>query len=387
MTKAYDYIIAGSGCAGLSLLYRMLGSDSLKHKQILVIEKDEKNRNDRTWCYWEAGKGTFEHLVVKRWKNLTFSTGDFTVATDMKRYEYKMIRGVDFYEHILTQAKGFENVTFKKETIQDFHPSPDHALVQTDKATYQAQYVFNSTGIGTPHMDTSNTLLQHFEGWVIRLKEPFFDENKATLMDFSVSQEHGTTFVYVLPTSNREALVEYTFFSERILEKKQYKALLSHYIAHDLGIAEFEIVHEEFGIIPMSLANFSPSLSQHKRILNIGTVGGFTRASTGYTFQNIQRKTTEIVAKLAQGAPPLPDDTFREKMFQWYDKTLLDVLLSKKLGGREVFHHMFSKIEFESILAFLQNESTPYQEVKIMNSVPLGPFMGSGIKQLVKFNA
>ena len=88
MTKAYDYIIAGSGCAGLSLLYRMLGSDSLKHKQILVIEKDEKNRNDRTWCYWEAGKGTFEHLVVKRWKNLTFSTGDFTVATDMKRYEY-----------------------------------------------------------------------------------------------------------------------------------------------------------------------------------------------------------------------------------------------------------------------------------------------------------
>ena len=387
MTKEYDYIIAGSGCSGLSLLYRMLDSGTLKDKKILVIEKEDKNKNDRTWCYWEAGMGLFEHLVIKRWKNLTFSTGDFAVEADMKRYEYKMIRGIDFYEHILSKAKEFENVDLVKETIGDFHPSTDHALVQTDRAKYRARYVFNSTGIGTPHMDVRNTLLQHFEGWVIRLEEPFFDENKATLMDFSVSQEHGTTFVYVLPTSTTEALVEYTFFSERILEKEQYHELLTYYIANDLGIQNYEIAHREFGIIPMSLVNFSSTMSPNKRIINIGTSGGFTRASTGYTFQNIQRKTSEIVANLEKNEPPLPDETFRDKMFQWYDKTLLDVLISKKLGGKEVFHHMFRKIEFESILAFLGNESTPYQELKIMNSVPLGPFMGSGIKQLVKFNA
>lgn len=40
--KKYDYIIAGSGCAGLSLLYRILKEPTLQHKSILVIDKDSK---------------------------------------------------------------------------------------------------------------------------------------------------------------------------------------------------------------------------------------------------------------------------------------------------------------------------------------------------------
>ena len=47
----YDIIIAGSGCAGLSLLYRILKDPVLKTKKILVVDKGEKNTNDRIWCY------------------------------------------------------------------------------------------------------------------------------------------------------------------------------------------------------------------------------------------------------------------------------------------------------------------------------------------------
>ncbi|MDA9638819.1 lycopene cyclase, partial [bacterium] len=49
----YDFIIAGAGCSGLSLLYKILQTPSLQNKSILVIDKDQKKNNDRTWCFWE----------------------------------------------------------------------------------------------------------------------------------------------------------------------------------------------------------------------------------------------------------------------------------------------------------------------------------------------
>jgi lycopene beta-cyclase len=70
-------------------------------------------------------------------------------------------------------------------------------------------------GLFTPKINTQNSLLQHFEGWVIKTKKPSFNSKIGTLMDFRLNQEHGTTFMYVLPTSAKEALVEYTLFSKK----------------------------------------------------------------------------------------------------------------------------------------------------------------------------
>ena len=74
----YDYIIAGSGCAGLSLLYRILNEQSLNKKNILVIDKNQKNINDRTWCFWENKEGIFNSIVTHKWNTLEFLNPDFT---------------------------------------------------------------------------------------------------------------------------------------------------------------------------------------------------------------------------------------------------------------------------------------------------------------------
>jgi lycopene beta-cyclase len=87
MTEEFDYIIAGSGCAGLSLLYRLISNESFQHKKILVIDKDLKNKNDRTWCFWEDGEGFFERLVLKKWHNLIYCTEDLKVDAQLKKYE------------------------------------------------------------------------------------------------------------------------------------------------------------------------------------------------------------------------------------------------------------------------------------------------------------
>lgn len=382
MGRNYDYIITGSGAAGLSLLYRILKDPVLSRKKILIIDKSDKKSNDRTWCYWEKGKGLFEPIVFHEWKKLEFLTSDFTKMLNLDQYSYKMIRGIDFYNHVLNFSKSFENVTFKQESVQQILIENDCATVETENFKYTAQYVFNSTTLFHPKITTENSLLQHFVGWVIKTKEPTFNSEIGTLMDFRVHQNHGDTFMYVLPTSNHEALIEYTLFSKEVLEKEQYQIELESYIKDVLKIESYEIVQKEFGVIPMSLAVFPRNPNSEKRIINIGTAGGFTKASSGYTFQFIQKNTNDIVDNLRKGNSPNPNISLREKMFQWYDRTLLEVLITQKMTGKEIFSIMFKKLSPENILAFLGNESSLLEDIKIMNSLPMITFVKAGIKQL-----
>lgn len=378
----YDYIIAGSGCAGLSLLHGILINPILNKKSILVIDKIEKLSNDRTWCYWESEKGNFDSIVTHEWKTLEFLTADFTERFDLERYSYKMIKGIDFYNHILSLAKKFENVHFKFENIKTIKTENSYAIVETENTKYLSEYVFNSTNLFNPIINTENSLLQHFEGWVIKTEKPTFNNKIGTLMDFRLNQKYVTTFMYVLPTTSNEALIEYTLFSEKVLDKEQYKIELKNYIRDYLKIDQYEITHKEFGIIPMSTSQFLRSPKYEEKIINIGTAGGFTKASSGYTFQFIQKNTVKIINNLIKGNFPNPKITFRDKMFQWYDRTMLEVMISQKMTGKEIFTIMFKKISLEKILAFLGNESKFIDDIKIMNSLPKRTFLLAGIKKL-----
>ena len=376
----YDYIIAGSGCAGLSLLYSLLQSPSLQYKSILVIDQAQKKNNDRTWCFWEKTPGLFESIVHAKWNTLEFLSTDFKKELDLESYTYKMILGLDFYNFVLNYAQKFENVTFLQETITAIDTGTESAVITTQENSYTARYVFNSTNVFNPEITEQNSLLQHFKGWVIQSEKPVFNPKVGRLMDFSVSQKQGATFMYVLPTSTTKALVEYTLFSPRVLEKETYVTALKKYIKEDLRIDNYTIEHEEFGVIPMSLAKFEKTSKPN--VINLGTSGGFTKASSGYTFQFIQKNVAEIVNNLEVGKRPNPSTAFKDKVYQWYDRTLLDVLLTKKLTGKEVFTKIFQKIPAKKILAFLGNESTLVEDISIMKSLPLKPFLGSGIKQL-----
>ncbi|HCY97785.1 lycopene cyclase family protein [uncultured Polaribacter sp.] len=378
----YDFIIAGSGCGGLSLLYRILQEPTLQNKSILIIDKDKKNSDDRTWCFWEKKEGIFDSIVHAKWNTLEFLSTDFEEKLDLGTYTYKMIRGVDFYNFVINHAKKFSNVTFLQESIVRITPDENSASVKTTENSYEGNIVFNSTAIFNPEITAQNSLLQHFKGWVVKTETPFFNPKIGRLMDFRVSQINGTTFMYVLPISTTEALIEYTLFTTTVLDKEAYNTALKKYIKEELKIENYSISHEEFGVIPMSLAKFEKNPG--KNIINIGTAGGFTKASSGYTFQFIQKDVTEIVTRLKSGKNLNVNTSFENKLYNWYDRTLIDVLLSKKMTGSEIFTEMFQKNSPEKILAFLGNESTLLEDITIMTSLPTKPFLTSGIKQLLK---
>lgn len=380
----YDYIIAGSGCAGLSLLYRLLKTPLLQDKSILVLDQDQRKSNDRTWCFWEKSPGLFESIVHAKWNKLEFLSTDFKKELNLESYTYKMIQGIDFYNFVINYAKKFKNVSFVQETISSIDNIDKKAVLKTTKNRYTANYIFNSTNLFNPKINEQNSLLQHFKGWVIKTEKPVFNSEIGRLMDFRVSQENGATFMYVLPTSTTEALVEYTLFSPRVLDKEVYTLELKKYIKEELEIDNYTLIHQESGVIPMSLAKFeqNPKLN----VINIGTSGGYTKASSGYTFQFIQKNIIEIINNLVEGNNIIHPTSFKNKYYQWADRTLLDVLLSNKLTGKDVFTQMFQKVPVERILAFLGNESSFLEDLLIFKSFPVKPFLTSGVKQLLKKN-
>ena len=382
--KEYNYIITGAGCAGLSLLMRMMEDPFFSDKKILVIDREFKNKNDRTWCFWEKEKGLFETIVHHQWQHVNFISNDFFRKLDLTPYRYKMIQGIDLYESVMHKAAQFSNIEFRYEEVLSIHTTSSKAEVQLKTESVTADYVFNSIVFEKDKSATSKNiyqLLQHFKGWVIQTEEPSFDPSVATLMDFRTSQEQGTTFFYVMPTSANTALVEYTLFSETILNDDIYDASLKAYISEFLGIKNYSIQHTEFGIIPMTNQRFN---LQYHRIVQLGVAGGQVKGSSGYAFQFIQKRTAAIVKGIKQGSTKFDKVELLQRKGNLYDAVLLHVLHQQKMGGDKIFESIFSKNKTEMVLRFLDNESNFFEDVKIMNSVPTKIFLPAALYELIQ---
>ena len=377
----YDYIITGAGCAGLSLLLRMHQHDFFKQKKILLLDADDKQKNDRTWCFWETSPGLFQPVVCKEWTQLDFYGQPFSARFDIAPYTYKMIRGRDLYQFVLTKISSWPNVVFRQEKAERIYHESSRGYVQTSTGVYNAQYVFNSI-LFQPHvLQTEGSLLQHFKGWMITTENDTFTSNVAKFMDFRLRPAQENTFVYVLPISSRKALVEYTVFSPSLLPDDKYINGLQDYIRQYLSLTKYEIVEEEFGIIPMSTYTFPQEKSP---IVNIGTVGGQTKSSSGYTFQFIQKHSATIANALLHSEHPGRTHSFFDKRFVVYDHTMLQVLYSGNLTASQIFSDLFQRNKPQLIFKFLDNETTLAEELKIMNSVPTRIFLPAALKGLLR---
>ena len=369
----YDLVVFGGGCAGLSLLTRLVRSGWTKGRKVLLVEKDAEKSNDRTWCFWEKEPGFFEDIVYHKWHQLAFHDHDFTISSPVNPYTYKLIRGSDFYRYCHHGISGIEKCTAGITGLQVQH---DSVRFTSGGKTVQLRcpLVFNaipgSTAGGTMK------LLQHFRGWVIETKQPVFNPSAATFMDFRVSQEQGTAFVYVLPFSGRRALVEYTLFSKEVLDKEAYAFGLRKYLAEVLNAGEYIITEEEAGVIPMTDQEFP---FYRDGMYHIGTAGGQTKASSGYTFRFIQKQVEQIVESLVAGRQ-LKMVKSSPSRFRFYDNTLLYILYHEKLPGQKIFSTLFRKNKTKNILAFLDNESTLAGEMKIISTLPAWPFLKAAFR-------
>jgi lycopene beta-cyclase len=376
--KDYDLIIAGGGASGLSLAY-YLSCSGLKNQRILIIDKDRKDKNDRTWGFWSQHKTAFDDIVHLRYDQLDFYSANFHRSFDLKKYRYNVIRGIDFYNFVKEHLSGFPEISFLNASISSFQDDEQGARVITDKGTYSAGWVFSSIYREEDILSALKSKLylrQHFKGWFIRTNKPRFNTGSFTMFDFRTPQEGLMRFFYVLPSSPTEALVEYTLFSEDLLDRPLYDQAIKNYLHDVLNISDYEIDEEEFGVIPMT--NYRFPATQGKHIINIGSAGGSSKPSSGYTFLRIQKHVQKIVAALEQNESPAISANSPSR-YRFYDSVLLNILKKRGHLSERLFTIMFKNNAVRQIFRFLDEEGGLANDLKVITSLPPAPFLRSTI--------
>ena len=378
----YDYIITGSGASGLMLAYRMANDSFFDNSSILIIDREKKNSDDRTWCFWENGKGEWDDLLHKSWDKIVFKSNLYQNTIPLQSYTYKMIRSAKFYKKLWNSIDAKNNISFIEANVVSVLDTSEGTIVETSTGKYHAVKLLNSVDFDQKYTQQEKypVLLQHFIGWFVETKKNQFDDSAATFMDFTVDQKRNTRFMYVLPVSANKALFEYTLFSKDVLLKEEYEQELQKYLELK-SITYYTIIEKEKGVIPMTSFKFWRDNS--KNILNIGTVGGWTKASTGYTFKNTSKQTLQLISFLKS------DNDFtnyrKKTRFWFYDLLMLDVLANHNHIGSKLFSKLFQRNSLKNIFRFLDEETSFIEDLRIMLSMPPLRFITALFRRVLNF--
>lgn len=380
--KHFDYIFTGSGLSALMTVYKIVLSGKFSDKSILLLDEDSKKTNDRTWCFWAKDETLWNSIIFKKWDLALFANKDFKRDLALKPYQYNQIRGLDFYNFVFTAISKHQNITFLNEKVTDINELENHVFVGTAENRYTCDYLFNSIYTQAFALSQSKypVLQQHFVGWFVKTETEIFNSEQATFMDFSVEQRGNTRFMYVLPISKTEALVEYTLFSENLLEKEEYENEIQIYL-RNLGADQYQIIEKEQGSIPMTCFPFWKKNT--KRVLNIGTAGGWTKASTGYTFKNSDKKSSNLV-KFLQNENLKMSAFHKKSKFWFYDLLLLDILYRHNELGGSIFSSMFRKGNPSLIFKFLDEETSLAEDFQVILKCLKMPFIKALFRVIFK---
>jgi lycopene beta-cyclase len=374
----YDYAFIGAGASTILTLLSLEHHQLLQNKKIIIFDPEQKNRNDRTFCFWgtknEINLQQILPLVSKKWNKIAVNQID---TPNPQEIEYYHIRGIDIYKQLdrLIDSFQIERSFSRVNAITDIE---ENVAICSESQQWLSKIAFDSRPptFATPQNNES-LLYQTFWGLNVVLENPRFDSNTIDLMDFNVPQNNQTQFVYVLPYNQSSALVELTRFGKEKIEEVEATNILNQYIQERFG--NFKIIDTEEGCIPMYTSPLN-DVSESKNIIKIGANAGAIKPSTGYAFKTMLKHANEIGKKLA--SKELPPKIAVKKRFQLYDRLLLKIIEEKPLISKSIFEKLFLKNNTSVILNFLEEKTSLKDDIKIFSTLPFFTFFKALIHDL-----
>lgn len=375
----YDFIFAGFGLSGMSLLTEMMAFSDFKEKKILVIDANEKKENDRTWSFWSTELYGLEKVVKKSWEDgYVMDREGKRIDLGLKSYRYHTLFGIDYYNYVREKMANFSNIDFCYQKIDEVK---ENGEVSCGEKKFEGEKVFVSffkrEELEIP--EKNNLLWQHFKGWKIKTRQASFNPDEFLMMDYRVASDFPTNFFYVLPFDEQTALIEFTEFSGNFYTQEEYDQKVQQYISETLGISDFEILDKEFNAIPMS--DYQMPNPVQGKLIHIGTLAGYVKASSGYAFTRTMEKNRKLAALIMNNKTVHKSLLQSPAKYQKFDSVLLDVMANKGVSGAAIFPAMFRSLGGEAVLRFLDERSTLWEDLQVMRAVPnRGKFVQSFLK-------
>lgn len=376
-------MIAGAGCAGLSLAVHLL-EVGVPELEVLLVDRREVHLRDRTWCYWSGADHPFQTAVRHSWHRWRVITEFGEVERGSRTLAYRCIPADAFYDQALERIEAAPNVRLLRGTdVEGFREAEGGVEVLTSEGTLRARRAFDGRPPGPrPAQAGEIDWVQHFVGMEIEAERSCFDPSVATLMDFRVMRGTEIRFMYVLPLSDRTALVEDTFFGGEPLPEEEYLRSIRTYVADVLGVDEWTERSRERGAIPMS--TLPPPRPPNPKVTNLGTRAGLARPATGYAFMAIQRESRRIAAHVARHGPDAPVPAVRPypRATAFLDRVFLAYLDRVPEAAPGLFLRMFEAVEPHRMARFLFDGGTAADRIALMRSLPAAPLVGQAIREL-----
>jgi lycopene beta-cyclase len=351
--KEFDYIIIGGGCSGLSLAYELEISNKLKNKSLAIIEPRSEYKRDKTWSFWKTINHNFEDCVIKSWNNFSINTPSKSVELKNKQFPYQTINSELFYKKINNALSRNKNIHFFNNINE----------INTDNSI-----IFNSVPVS---VNDKSKLWQHFQGVEIETEKDIFDTDIINLMDFNCDQRGCVHFFYTLPFTKNRALIETTWISKLDDNSlRDYDFQIKKYIKVNLGIKNYKINYKEEGAIPL----FYPVHVNENKKINIGSAGGMTRLSTGYTFLNIQEH-SRYIRKNIDKIESVKTYAIKKK-YRFLDNIFLKVLEKYPDQMPDIFFKMFVG-SADTVIKFMSNKSNILEDLLIILKMPKWIFIKS----------
>jgi len=369
--QLYDRVFLGMGCANALLLRSLHRQGQLKGLRLCIIEPNPKQITHKTFCFWATPKDienwNLTSLITRFWRK---STAGLRMQS-MSPYHYYYVSGEQLFQstrEILSSC----DYLWVEEHVLGGSEGVDRVRLQESGADIFGRQFFDSR---PPKFDepkgTEARLLQSFRGWNIQTDAPKFENETCTLMDFDIPQNDHTQFMYVLPFTEKTALVECTRFGKDPLTRDETEKLLGHYIKRKYG--NYSVAGEEEGIIPMCTARQVPGVC-HPNWVNTGSRAGNIKPSTGYSFINCCLEAERIANGQIR--------TGKSSRFSFYDRLLLHILERQPNLGKPIFLKLFDNIQMSVVIRFLREETTLVRELPILAALPLRPFLGAAFRDV-----
>lgn len=353
-TKQAVYII-GDGCAALSLAAR---ADELPQHQMTIVHPDgAPESKDHIWGFWWIdGLDKAVKLARKKWHFWSITTLKGNVILSSEFHPYYALQRTKWERNCRQLAKN-NGVSFVGQS----------KLIDAPQAQ-----VLDSR----PPVVPINQMFQYFIGWEIEASPGSFDAKKAILMDFRCDQSRGIHFIYILPFSSSNALVESTMFSQNRAPDTFFETAIESYLDQHCEICDFTVIRVEKGGIPLGRLPVSKCVNK-----GIGGNGEAIRPSSGYAFAFIQK---QILATIQQAKSkkksentscPLVITRPHKLVDLWMDEVFITVLKKRPEAAPELFLKMAKALNGDEFALFLSGDAGWWLRLKVVLAMPKIIFM------------